>query len=243
MPTNMPFSPFRLVIKTVTPVILTEFAPSLDGVIYAAVEQMLPNKQIEERLEFMKSILEFNDDLNVFHASALRLVVTPDAGILAKECYRADVIRNKLSSDLFKPNGQAGKYKNILTAGGPMKTRMSMRYSYDSPMYVFEGVGDANKIKRLLLNAFVGIGYDCFNIGCGEIKEIDIIELNTDVSIHIDGKAKRNLPADFCSKQGITGRQAVSPLMPPYYIRSNAVDVLSPVRIDAIPSTQLFEIN
>ncbi|MCZ4337622.1 hypothetical protein [Shewanella colwelliana] len=235
------FRPFRLVIQTVTPVIITEFAPCLDALIYAGLSQVYPGNSNGELLERMKSILLFDEDIQVFHASSLRFVVTPDQGITAKANYRVDCIRGKLESSLFKPNGSKNKYKAVTTAGGPTKTRMSYRAAYSSAMYVFDGVGYPDKIRTLLLNAFVGIGYDAFNVGSGEIKHIDIIDLEDDLSLHHAGQVRRNLPVSFCKTHQLEGRDSVSALTPPYYDHLKAEPARSPNRIDAIPSNRLFD--
>jgi hypothetical protein len=231
--------PFRLVMKTVSPVVITEYAPNLDAIIFASLEQIHPSSSPLQLIEVMKDFLLFNEDLQCFHSSCLRFVVTPEKGLVARSYFRNDRLENKLSSDLYITKN--GKYSRITTAGGPTKKRMSERSSYESSIYTFDGVGCAEKIKRLLLNTFVGIGYDSFSVGNGEIIDIDIIHLEADTSLVVDGNARRNLPADFCSKNGISGRVSTSRLLPPYYSKDGAVDAISPLRIDAIASNNLFK--
>jgi hypothetical protein len=232
--------PFRLVVKTVTPVVITEFAPNLDGIIFASLEQVYPGRPAAERIDIMKGFLLFNDDLQCFHSSCLRFVVTPEQGLVAKSYVRNDRLDNKLSSDLYRTAN--GKYPKVTIAGGPTKKRMSERSSYESSIYSFDGVGCAETIKRLLLRTFVGIGYDSFNVGNGEIIHIDIIQLESDTSLVVGNNARRNLPAGFCQANGISGRSSTSRLLPPYYLKDGAIDAISPLRIDAIASNNLFKL-
>ncbi len=167
--------PFRLVMKTVTPVVITEYAPNLDGIIFASLEQVYPGAAHSTLVESMKDFLLFNDQLQCFHSSCLRFVVTPEQGLVARSYFRTDRLEDKLTSDLYATKN--GKYPGLMIAGGPTKRRLSERSSYESAIYSFDGVGCAETIKRLLLTAFVGIGYDSFNVGNGEIIDIDIIKL------------------------------------------------------------------
>lgn len=197
-----------------SPIVMTEFAPTLDGVLFEGLMQRSPEKSHEEISEKLKQVLAFNEEAGVFHASSMRFGVTREQGVTTWEYRRGDRLHEgKRSSSMFLPNGK-NRYKDIVVAGGPMKKRMTIRPAYCTPYAVFDALGDVHAIKDLLSNTFVGLGYDAQNVGMGafECASIEIMELDMDVSLSEAGLAKRPVP--FGLSDGVVADAA---LRPPYY--------------------------
>ncbi len=197
-----------------SPVVLTEFAPTLDGVLFEGLKQRSPEKSNEEIREKLKQVLAFNEEAGVFHASSMRFGVTREQGLTACEYRRGDQLHEgKRSSSMFLPNGKK-RYIDIVVAGGPMKTRMAVRPAYSVPFAVFDALGNVEAIRDLLSNTFVGLGYDAQNAGMGafDVERIEIIELEEDLSLCEKGLAKRPIPLGFGD-----GLETNAGLIPPYY--------------------------
>lgn len=208
------FKPCRVLLKMLSPIVVSAFAPTLDGVLFEALRQRSPDKSDEELREKLKGVLKFNDELGVFHASSMRFGVTREQGVTTWEYRRGDQLHEgKRSSSMFSPNGK-NRYKEIVVAGGPTKKRMTIRPAYCVPYAVFEAFGDASAIKDLLSNTFVGLGYDAQNVGMGAFDSacIEAFELEMDLSVSEAGLAKRPIP--FGLAEGVA-TDAV--LLPPYY--------------------------
>lgn len=224
--------PYRVVMTSLTPVVISGIAPSLDGILYEAVSQAIGSNEPEEVLEKLRSVLRFNNELGVFHASSLIFGITPEAGISAATSTRCDHLSpEKLSSSMFSPNMRNGKYSRVYTLGGPTKKRLITRPGYSAPFLSFDFVGVADTVEHLLSQAHVGVGYDFFSAGNGEFKNVQIIPLEEDSSISVGGSAVRPVPASS-SLEGIKG---VSSLIPPYFY-GEKVNVVypEPVRISLI---------
>ena len=211
---NIELKPTRFVIELNSPVVLSAFAPHFDAIVYEALIQatLLPHDDIIEK---MKELILWNDEMKIFHASAMRFGITSEKGVSCKSYVRIDSHRGKLSSDNFMPNGNKDKYVSVMTAGGPYKQRLTERLAYQSPFVCFEAVCNASLIKRLLTNMFIGIGYDAFRAGMGEIYSITTIELPDDTSIFCNGEVRRNVPVQYCADH--KGTPSFSPLHPPYF--------------------------
>jgi hypothetical protein len=228
--------PFRLHISLASDVVISEFSPSLDGIIYEALSQKFCEYSADEINKEMKKILKFNDALGVFHASSLRFVISAEQGLIASSYARVDCTNHKLLSEMMMPNSKKGdKYIKIITAGGPYKKRLTRRQSYKASSCIFEAVGDVDSIVMLLANAFVGIGYDAFNVGCGSILNLHAELIEEDISLFEDGKVKRCLP--FSPE--LAGLKGNIQLTPPYFNKNKCIIGLSPQRVVAIPQTQL----
>jgi len=235
--------PIRLVIKTGTPVVLTEFAPSLDAIVFEALTQMTLLGR-DEILERMKQFLKWNDELGVFHASAMRFVISPEIGVTRQVYVRTDSQRDLFLSKYILENNSAGNgYKRILTAGGPYKTRLNRRPAYGSHFVCFDAVGDGPTLKRLLENAFVGVGYDAFSAGMGEIKSVEILDLTEDISIQCGNEIRRNVPQTKFKLPGAIGRVCETPVLPPYYYAPMAQTCLAPERVAILSINQLANPN
>lgn len=229
--------PYRVVITTGTPIVLTQFAPSFDALVYEAMEQAT-SKSHDEIISEMKSIVKWNDDLGVFHASSMRFIVSEEYAVTKKNYVRIDVQKDLFRSENFAPNNTRKKvYSPIVTAGGPFKKRVSERLAYSAMAVCFDAVCDENTVKRLLLNNFVGVGYDGFSAGMGEIKTLEMLELEDDVSIHFEGAVKRNIPVSKAS--GLNGEVVETPVIPPYYTKHNRVESYIPERINTLPHNML----
>lgn len=229
--------PIRLVVSTGTPVVLTEFAPSLDAIVYEALTQMtLQNR--DEILSSMKSLLKWNDELGVFHASAMRFVISPELGLVRKMYVRTDAQKDLFLSQYMKGNNKKGDgYIRIMTAGGPYKSRMNRRPAYSAPFVCFDAMGDGAALKRLLENAFVGVGYDAYSAGMGEIRCVEVLELEEDVSIQCGDEIRRNVPRYF--RPEAIGRICETPVLPPYYYSPLAQTSVVPERVSIISTNQL----
>jgi hypothetical protein len=211
-----------------SPSVITELSPTLDGILFEALRQRAPLKTNAEILDTLKTIVAFNEALGVYHCSSLRFGVTPKESVVALNYCRTDYLHEgKRSSDMFAPNGVKGKYKQIVVAGGPTKKRMSIRPAYAAPFALFDVYGDANAIVDLLKNTFVGIGYDAQNAGMGhfDTESIEVTILPEDVSLVEAGQAKRPLPAGAAG-----GLHIMANLRPPYY-ENHRVPCSAPERI------------
>lgn len=226
--------PVRFIIEVGSPIVLTRFAPQFDALVYAGLYQAT-NLDHDGLIDKMKSLIKWNEDLGVFHASSMRFGVSADKGLVSKDYVRVDSIKDKLSSENFAPTSRGGKYSKVVTAGGPFKVRMTKRLSYESPYVVFDAFCEPEPIKRLLSNMFVGIGYDSFRAGQGEIRTITHVTLDEDVSIFCNGEVRRNVPINSAS--GYSGVKSLSPLTPPYY-SPEVVECLSAQRVVVLPSTK-----
>lgn len=228
------FKNYRVIIKTGTPIVLTQFAPSFDALIYEAMEQnsLLNQDQI---LEEMKSIIKWNEELGIFHASAMRFIVNEQHAVTRKNYVRATTQKDLFRSENFKPNGKRG-YSAIQTEGGAFKKRLTERLSYSAIAVCFDVVCDQLSVKRLLNNAFIGVGYDAFSSGSGQITSIEFLEMEEDVSIMLNGQARCNIP---CSKVTLTSMTAMTPILPPYYCKDKSVNAYVPPRFDTLPEHQI----
>lgn len=97
--------------SSLTPVVISGIAPSLDGILYEALSQAIPSNEPGVVLARLKEILLFNDELGVFHASSLRFGITPEQGIGATTSVRCDYLSpEKLSTAMFSPRIHRGVY-------------------------------------------------------------------------------------------------------------------------------------
>lgn len=224
--------PYRVIMKALSPVVISGFAPSLDGILYEAVSQTIPGSDHDAVMARLKEILLFSDELGVFHASSLRFGITPEQGVGAATSVRCDYLGpEKLSSSMFSPREYGGKFTRVMLIGGPTKKRMTTRPAYSAPYLTFDFVGDAGAVEILLNHAHVGVGYDYFSAGNGQFNNVMIIPLDNDTSISSEGMATRPVPVD----KGLEGLRGVSALVPPYFI-GERVGVIypEPVRIKQI---------
>lgn len=208
------FKPCRVVLKMLSPVVISALPPSLDGILFESLRQRSPGKSDEELCEQLKDVLAYHDKIGVFHASSMRFGVTREQGLVASNYRRVDTLHEgKRSSEMFLPNGK-NRYVNIVVAGGPTKSRMTVRPAYSAPYVVFDALGDTSAIADLLCNTFVGVGYDALNVGMGgfDTESIEIIVLEEDLSLVENGLAMRPVPTGFAR-----GEAVLSPLVPPYY--------------------------
>jgi hypothetical protein len=75
---------YRVIMKGVSPVVISGIAPSLDGILYEALSQVLATESSGIILTRLREILLFNEELGVFHASSLTFAITPEHGVNAK---------------------------------------------------------------------------------------------------------------------------------------------------------------
>lgn len=221
------FQAFRLTMLLQTPVVLTDFPPTLDALVYEALSQRFPDASTDELLNEMKSYLQFNEEYGVFHGSSMRFGLTMQHGLTTATYVRTDRhTPEKLSSDMFAPNGSRGKYVRLQLAGGPTKNRLREMPAYSAPYAIFDGFGDPVAIKALLEFFVMGIGYDAQNSQQGAFNDVHITPLEEDSSLILSDTANRPLPAS----SGISGLPGISPLLPPYYSPAKE-HVVAPQRV------------
>lgn len=206
--------PYRVIMKAVSPVVISGIAPSLDGILYEALSQALATDSPDIIRTRLREIVLFNEALGVFHASSLTLAITPEQGVGAASSTRCDCLSyEKLSSSMFNPRTHRGRFTPLMLQGGPTKKRLTSRPAYTAPWYTFDFFGVRDAVLRLLTTAFVGVGYDVFSAANGAFSDIRIIPLDGDKSIDVNGMAMRPVPVTA----GLRGRSGVSPLVPPYF--------------------------
>ncbi|EDT2962809.1 hypothetical protein EL09_15175 [Salmonella enterica subsp. enterica] len=206
--------PYRVIMKGISPVVISGIAPSLDGILYEALSQVLATESSVTILTRLREILLFNKESGVFHASSLTFAITPEHGVNAVSSIRCDCLRDeKLSSSMFNPRVRGGRFIPLMLKGGPTKRRLTSRPAYASPYYAFDFVGVRESVLHLLTMTFVGIGYDVFSAANGEFADVHIIPLDADSSIAVQGAAMRPVPVQS-KLQGLNG---FSPLIPPYF--------------------------
>lgn len=228
----MNFKPFRLLLPLRSPVVLTAFAPTLDGILFESLSQRFCSDTPEQIVNRLKTLLAFHEEWQVFHASSLRFGVNAQSGLIASDYHRPDVLHSgKRSSDMFEGHGRKGAYPKLVIAGGPTKKRMSSRPSYIAQFACFDGHGDVQAIVNLLANTFVGVGYDAQNSGMGQFdtKHIEIITLDADESLVVNGKAMRQLPAGAAN-----GLSVMTRMLPPYYLKDNQIQAVTPPRVQLV---------
>ncbi len=220
------FEPFRLVMSLKTPVVLTDYPPTLDALVFEALSQRSPLASREELLQEMSNYLLYNDQLGVFHASAMRFGVTMAVGLTVGSYVRADRhTPEKLSPAMFAPNGK-GRYVKIKLKGGPTKRRLREMPAYQAPFAVFDGLGNPYLIKGLLDFFVLGLGYDAQNCQMGAFDNLIITPMQEDASLILLDKANRPLPVS----SGIDGVPGLSPLLPPYYSKVK-MPIVAPQRV------------
>lgn len=233
------FRPFRVLMKLEAPLILAEFTPSLDGVLYSVLESRHPNLNHETLIQKLGEILKRHSS-GVYHASTLIFGVEPERSLTMATNVRADSMQlRKLDSEYYTPiNEKKGTYPRLNLTGGPMKNRFTVRKAYSAPAVIFEGCGDIDAIETLFDIYLFGVGYDADNAGAGAVSDCTFLELESDTSlVTTDNKPNRYLPAS--SFEGlVTQYHALSNrVVPPYYCGS-LVPVLAPDRVRIMPLQQ-----
>lgn len=207
------FKPFTLVLKMKTPFMFTDFAPTLDGLLFEALSKRFPEQTDSMLCELLRDYLAFNEALGVYHASSAMLRVDNTQGLMTIDYARPDVMGNKMTDELFSPKIHNNAYVQVRKNGGATKTRMSKRPAYAVPYITFDAFGDANAVSALLDTYVMGIGYDAQNCNCGAFDIETIFYGETDLSLCRNGKANRPLPAH----SGLAGETKKIRLLPPYY--------------------------
>lgn len=232
----MEHTPFRVLLKSCTPAVITAFAPTLDGLLFQALSMRWSSLPHEDLLSKLKEVLTFNDQYGVYHASSLIFGVTPDHGLVGKSYIRVDYQHPaKLSSNMFSPEISRGKFKPILLSGGPTKRRVSERCAYSAPYFSFDALGNPHLVEEYLGFYMLGVGYDCQNSGMGAYSDVMTIPLETDVSLVNNGHAMRPLPKEAAAE----GLPSHMRLLPPYY-QGDFFYSVSPENIRIKPVSKLI---
>lgn len=234
------FTPFRLILKMRTPVILAEHPPHLDALLSFALfahkgEQVISNLSVE-----LDKYLDKDASTGVYRASALSFGVTPEQGLTATTITRSGVLRDgQLNSTWFKPHGKksTNKYPRLVTEGGPTKSRFNTKEAFAAPYIVFDAVGRKEAIRRLLEYYLVGVGHEGFNAGFGSFESVTAIDLESDSSWFRDGKQVRYLPTELLPESKVSFKARATP---PYWRKENEVNITPSERVNIIP---LMELN
>lgn len=202
-------TPFHLIIEPGTPFVIPNDAIQLDALLYYCIGSRWDISEPAAVIECMREYLAFDEEIGVFKASAMTMLVTPEEGVSLGSIQRVDDLRNKLTREIF-----AAKNKSIVLAGGPTKKRLTQRQSYFAPYLHFHGVGDGGAIRQLLMQHLPGIGTDARTASSGEFISARVIP--GDFSYVEDGKALRRLPLKYGQQLGLKNPEPVC-LTPPYY--------------------------
>lgn len=222
--------PYRLTYQLVSPIILGQYPPTLDSLIYAA----LCSRSGDERwaLQRLPDYFQFTD--GVPHASALAFGRTRSNGVVARTVPLISGLRTSsdLSSGFIKPYGRSGGYSQIRTHGGAYRHRFDSYRGYWSPYVCFDFCGKKESIHELLDFYLLGIGSHV-QIGAGQVRNAVFTPLDRDLSLIDDnGAAVRPLPADTYS--ALTGNVPEYPargrLLPPYWLSGDDL-VVQPTRV------------
>ena len=226
----MNMRPFRILMKIGSPIVLKTYPPSLDGLLYSALEAHYGRRG--DLIEKMKAQLTWNE-AGFFHASSMRFVVTNKTTLSATTVHRTDYMKNKISSGMVAPTGHQGSYSKVTVQGGPYKTRLTQRNAYCAPYVTFDGHGDSKAVTELLSYYLCGVGYDAQNNGQGEVTDIITFDTDADLSISTNAVANRSLPEPYAKSIGITGMQGYNRIIPPYY-QGDPIEVVMPEHVRTI---------
>ncbi len=212
-----------------SPVVITAQAPTLDAMLYEALRMRYCNWTRQQVLEEMRKYLGYREDLGVFQASSARLCVNDFVGVVPMEYARVDRRTTaKMSSAMYRP----GRKLKVPATGGPTKLRAPKYPAYAAPLIAWDFFGDAYAIEALLTEYGIGAGYDAQNSGMGAIRSWEMIKLEKDRSLVLDGQPNRPLPLDAQKALGIEAEadQQMVAIVPPYY-PSFAKPGLAPARL------------
>lgn len=223
--------PFRIILKMETPVIIKDYAPSLDGLLYDAVRTRFPENTTDDNLKYLSGILKSTN--GVFHASSGLLAVSGEYGVSAKFITRifSSGHRN-LSSEWFAPNGKRPKnsYSAILPNGGHYKNKLTPHAAYGVKQMVFYGCGSIHEVEMLLTYCALGTGFGANGSVQGQYSDVLIERIEEDESFFLDGQLNRVIPDGFAGIEvaGMNPRRSKSRFIPPYFLKEERVDCLVP---------------
>ena len=224
---------FRVLLRLRTPVVVTDFAPTLDGMLYAAAYAQTGSNVGAQAV--LREALDFDEQHGVYCASSLWFGLDMSAGLSIQRYIRTDGLANKLDSEMFQAPYRGGKFSMINLQGGPTKRRLQDRPAYAAPAAVFFGRGNADLVFSLLDYYRPGVGYDAAGGGMGAYDLIEVSPMDNDYSLFwSDGTPNRPLPAT----SDAVATTAV--LVPPYYEKHRMVPADLPERIRA---TMLSNLN
>jgi hypothetical protein len=205
----MKLEPFSLILEMGTPFCMPDHPIHLDGLVAYCIGSRWDMSKYDDINEKMKEFIEFDDDLGVFKASVMTMLVTEDIGITTGGIHRPDGLKDKFISE------HVSHKKAIITNGGPTKRRFTRRATYFSPFVKFRGVGDGQVIANLMMNHLPGIGSDARTSGAGEIVGIRVIP-EDDFTLVTNGLPVRNMPVSNTWEVGIAESPYPVRLIPPY---------------------------
>lgn len=220
--------PFKLILSINTPIVIKDFAPTLDGLLFDAVRTRYPNNSVEDSLKVLEGLLSVTRGL--FHASSAQLAVSLDVGVVANKVTRVRSSGHRnLSSDWFSPNGAKGKYVKVLSIGGKFKSRIQSHNAYGVKQLVFFGRGDIKGIETILTHCVLGVGFGANGSVQGQIGGFVIAPMESDYSFMHNGNLNRSIPIDLAHEWGIkSGNITESLPRPPYFLKENRIKSFSP---------------
>lgn len=216
---------FRVLLRLRTPVVVSDFAPTLDGMLYAAALAQTGSNSDAHLV--LREALDFDESLGVYCASSLWFGLEMSAGLSIQRYVRIDGMANKLDADMFHATKRGGKFTSVNLAGGPTKRRLQDRPAYAAPAAVFFGRGNSERVYSLLDYYRPGVGYDG-SAGMGAYDLIEVSPMDSDYSLYwSDGTPNRPLPAKG------KGAIEMAVLVPPFYEKNRKEPAVLPERIRA----------
>lgn len=208
-------TPFKITIKLGSPVCLTFPFIHLDGIMsfLVAIDKYKQKLFEFSRMSYydLRLPLPLKKTKDVYHASVA--IFQPEGLLHYTRIYKRfeDRFVNKLR-----------KRKLVINSGYFRYFAIAEPYITASHV-IFYGCGDVEKIKYLFETYLVGIGNDV-RIGWGSVRDIQIKEIDRDMSLIFENKAMRVLPVSMLKKYSET---AYLSYKPPYWYKGN-IDLCVP---------------
>lgn len=234
--------PFFLKVPLVTPVIISKYPVHFDGLLAFVLGCHHETDQIED---LMDDYLVATDGIR--HGSTLLFVPEESEIVTFKKVgfVRRLAGERDLNTDAFKPNGKGGRYRRVVTEGGPFKSRLRLLPGFYCQTVGFYGNGYPERILELLRYYAPGIGRTAAS-GGGQClwDEASYERLDRDYSlVDRDGLPNRIIPLDrvysltglhayqFLGREISVGQFAVKT---PYFGRTVEAVAPAPIRIAKI---------
>ena len=197
--------PFELVFELGSNITLRNHAIHLDGLLSNACYRHTGCS--EKALTLLDDLLLFDAKHRMYHGSAMAFGVTPEQSITARTRHYVGVMRlrdDTLLPSKISPSGTE-QYRKITVNGGPERSRLNKYQAFYSPYLVFHGVGDIERIDRLVQFHCSRLGVNA-NSGSGTVNHVAIKEIDQDFScIDAHGQIARNLPVSWLKARQNTG--------------------------------------
>lgn len=232
--------PFELTFKLGSNLTLRNKVLHLDGLLSNVCYRHIGCP--EKALTMLDDLLLFNPEHRMYHASAMAFGVTGEQGIIACSRYYVGNLKHgkQLRDDLILPTKTTGKgeqYRKINIQGGPEKNRLNKHQAYYSPYIIFHGVGDVDKIDKLVQFHCSRIGSNAGS-GSGTVDSIRVREIEADFSfVDAHGQIAKNLPLSWIeqSNQKLNfARTEQLPIKAPYWQSHHKFSTSEAVAVEKI---------